>query len=231
VRLSLPLVHSDESFLYLRYDKQQKLNGLVFLHRISDSRLTGQFGRNLGMFERLCGSENYGNVVVLTTNWDRVAKEEGLAVRREATLMEFVGGGAKFMRHEFGNMETARDVLEHIFTLRPTYIAIQKEMRVEGKILEETTAGSVRRDEIEQLIAKHKEDAENLQEEMKMIPAENVAERQELRKEWEGLNEWLTRLEKERLALWEGLDPAKQVQGPFVLRRVRCDPGTASPAW
>jgi len=93
------------------------------------------------MFERLCGSENYGNVVVLTTNWDRVAKEEGLAVRREAALMEFVGGGAKFMRHEFGNMETARDVLEHIFTLQPTYIAIQKEIRVEGKILEGLNPG------------------------------------------------------------------------------------------
>jgi len=169
------------------------------------------------MFKGLCGSENYKNVVLSTTNWDRVVnKEEG--DRREVELMkvffkELVGGGAKFMRHEFGNMETARDVLEHIFTLRPTDFAIQKEMRVEGKVLEETTAGSVHRDEIEQLIAKHREDVANLREEMKMIPAEKVVDSQAMRKEAEQLDEKLARIEKERLALREGLD-TKQAQGP-----------------
>ena len=71
MRLSLPLVQFDESFVY---DKQ-KLNGLVFLQRISDPRYGGQSGRNLTMFKGLCGSENYENVVVLTINWDRVSKE------------------------------------------------------------------------------------------------------------------------------------------------------------
>ena len=179
------------------------------------------------MFKGLCGSENYENVVVLTTNWDRVVnKEEGNG--REAELKnvvfkELVDGGAKFMRHKFGNMKTARDVLEHIFTLRPTDIAIQKEIRVEGKILGETSAGSVRRGEIEQLLARHEEEMGNPREEMKMIQPENVAERQEPRKEWEGLNERLTRLEKERLALREGLDPAKQVQGPFVPKQPKTE--------
>jgi len=168
------------------------------------------------MFKGLCGSENYKNVVVSTTNWDRVVnKEEGDS--REAELKnvvfkELVDGGARFMRHKFGNMETARDVLGHIFTLLPTHIAIQKEMRVEGKVLEETTAGSVHRDEIEQLIAKHREDVANLREEMKTIPAEKVVDSQAMRKEAEQLNEKLARFEKERLAMREGLD-TKQ---PFV---------------
>ena len=35
-------------------------------------------------------------------------------------------------------METARDVLGHISTLLPKHVAIQKEIGVEGKILEET---------------------------------------------------------------------------------------------
>jgi len=34
-------------------------------------------------------------------------------------------------------METARDVLGHISTLLPKHIAIQNEIGVEGKILEE----------------------------------------------------------------------------------------------
>jgi len=168
------------------------------------------------MFKGLCGSENYKNVVVSTTNWDRVVnKEEG--DRREAELMkmvfkELVDGGAKFMRHKFGNMETARDVLEHIFTLQPTDLAIQKEIRVEGKILEETAAGSVHRDEIEQLLARHKEEVGNLREEMKKIPGENVVASRALKKEEEQLNERLARIEKERLTLREGLDLAKKQQ-------------------
>jgi len=168
------------------------------------------------MFKGLCGSENYENVVVLTTNWDRVVnKEEGdgrEAELKNVVFKELVDGGAKFMRHKFGNMKTARDVLEHIFTLLPTHIAIQKEIRVEGKVLEDTAAGSVHRDEIEQMIAKHKEELASLRQEMKANQAENAAERQELKKGLEQLNEKLERREKERLELKEGLEPTRKQQ-------------------
>jgi len=48
--------------------KKRKLNGLMYyLQRISDPRFSGRSVRNLRMFKGLCGSENYKNVVVLTT--------------------------------------------------------------------------------------------------------------------------------------------------------------------
>src|SRR6266498_2552244 len=131
--------------------------------------------------------ENYKNVVVLTTYWDRIAtQKEGL--KREEQLKtrffkELVDGGAHFMRHERGNMETGHKVLGHIFTLLPTNVRIQEEIRKEGKSLEATAAGSVHSQEIERMIAKQKEVVAGIQEEIKAIQANNTAEREAMKEE------------------------------------------------
>ncbi|KAF5344097.1 hypothetical protein D9758_008875 [Tetrapyrgos nigripes] len=109
-------------FLLEEYDKDRKINGLVYLHRISDTRFGGQASHNLKLFKSLCGRDNFKNVVALTTFWDRVDDETGR--RREAELKakfmkDLVEGGAHFMRHD-RSMEGDRKVLKHILTLAST---------------------------------------------------------------------------------------------------------------
>ena len=188
----------------------------MYLQRISDPRFGGQSGRNLRMFKGLCGSENYKNVVVLTTFWDRIGSEVD-GVKREEQLKakffkELVAGGAQFMRHQRGNMEMGRKVLDHLYTLLPTNVRIQEEIRVEGKPLVETAAGSVHSEEIERMITKHKDEMTALQEEMKTIHANNAAERAAMKEELDRVRKHLKRQEEERLALKKGLDEARECQ-------------------
>ncbi|KAJ6536247.1 P-loop containing nucleoside triphosphate hydrolase protein, partial [Mycena capillaripes] len=155
-------------FLLKEYDQKRKLNGLIYLQRISDPRFGGQSGRNLKIFRELCGTDSYKNVVVMTTFWDQVDETKGGT--REAQLKAkffkpFVDGGARFMRHNL-TIESAHAVLEHVHTLVPTNVGIVNEIRIEGKKLEDTAAGSVRREEVDQLIAKHKEVVAELQAQM-----------------------------------------------------------------
>lgn len=68
-----------------RFINGKKFKGIIYLHRITDPRIGGVAARNLRMFKQLCGPSALGNVVVVTTLWDRIKEEEGM--RREQDLM------------------------------------------------------------------------------------------------------------------------------------------------
>ncbi|KAJ6537016.1 P-loop containing nucleoside triphosphate hydrolase protein, partial [Mycena capillaripes] len=186
-------------FLLKEYDEKRKLNGLIYLQRISDPRFGGQSVRNLRMFRELCGTDCYKNVVVLTTFWDEVNETQG--AMREAQLKSkffkaLVDGGARFMRHDH-TIESARTVLEHVQTLVPTNVGIVNEIRVEGKKLEDTAAGSVRREEVDHLIARYKEDVAKLQAQMSAMQQSDLQATRELQDERAEMQEQLARFERE----------------------------------
>ncbi|KAJ7876309.1 hypothetical protein B0H14DRAFT_2200783, partial [Mycena olivaceomarginata] len=92
----------------------------------------------------LCGTDSYKNVVVMTTFWDQVNETKGAtheAQLKSKFFKAFVDGGTRFMRHDL-TIESACAVLEHVHTLIPTNLGIVNEIRVEGKKLEDTAAGS-----------------------------------------------------------------------------------------
>lgn len=161
------------------------------------------------MFQKLCGTETYKNVVVLTTFWDQVGDEVG-GKREEQLQSKFfksvVDGGAHFMRHD-RTLDSAGAVLSYVFAeLAPVTTRIQIEMGKEGKTLVDTAAGSVQQEEIERVIAQHKQEVSSLMAEMETIKESNTAARRELEEERAKLQEQLTRWETERVALKAGLD-------------------------
>ncbi|KAJ7780608.1 P-loop containing nucleoside triphosphate hydrolase protein [Mycena maculata] len=200
------------NFLVGEYDKDRKLNGLIYFQRISDPRFGGQAGSNLRMFKKLCGEEPFKNVVVVTTFWDRVASEQEGSKREEELKSKFfrdlVGGGARFMRHD-RTAESAQKVLGHIFTLVPTNVQIQEEIRVQGKSLEDTAAGSMRREEVEEIMARHKQEVADLKAEMATIRRNDEEARRELEAERDKLQQELARWQSEISVLKKGLDDEK----------------------
>ena len=189
-----------------------KLNGLVYLQRISDPRFSGQSGHNLRMFRGLCGAEAFKNVVVLTTFWDQVSMSEG--IRRETQLksiffQDLVTGEACFMRHDH-KVESTLPVLKHISTLAPTITQIQRDIREKGNSLEDTTAGSVLRGKAEIIIAKYREEVADLKVQLGMITNSGEEMKRELREERAELQEKLARWDQERSELKKGLAEAKK---------------------
>lgn len=59
-------------WLVKSYKLGVRLNGIIYLHRITDLRLGGSAVRGLNVFKAMCGADNYHGVTMATTFWDKV---------------------------------------------------------------------------------------------------------------------------------------------------------------
>jgi hypothetical protein len=58
------------------YRAGQRLNGLIYLHPINVNRTRGSEARNLRMFKKLCGEDNFANVILGLTYCDQEQDQE-----------------------------------------------------------------------------------------------------------------------------------------------------------
>lgn len=121
-------------------------SGIIYLHSISDVRMTGSSMANIRMFRALCGDENFSKLVLATTKWENTKKED--AETRHTVLSSpdgywspFIAGGSKVRRLK-NTKKSANALLEEVLGLnRHTFAPrIQQEM-MEGKPIRDTEAG------------------------------------------------------------------------------------------
>ncbi|KAE9368404.1 hypothetical protein N431DRAFT_381805 [Stipitochalara longipes BDJ] len=155
------------------YAKGLKLNGIVYLHRISDPRMSGSAMKNLNMFQKLCGTQSSPNVVLVTTMWKELQQQTGgiaAGERREEELKTkdlfwagMLNRGSKIMRHT-GDRKSAQAILSSILDARTKVtLDIQTEMVDEGLQLDQTTAGKYLKQDYADLMHKYKVEAEEMQ--------------------------------------------------------------------
>ncbi|KAG9317983.1 P-loop containing nucleoside triphosphate hydrolase protein [Chiua virens] len=98
-----------------------RLAGIIYLHRITDSRMCGSAYKNLSMFGRLCGDIPLPRVHLITTMWD-IVKNRNMAERREAELKRdfwrpLLDGGAEAFR--FNNRPgSAQAIIEPLLGMK-----------------------------------------------------------------------------------------------------------------
>lgn len=131
-------------YLAVAYKQEMKLSGIIYLHPISDNRVTHHTTKNLEMFRKLTGEKNLKNVTLATTMWDKVSEEEGL--RREDELRSkfwklLVAMGARTARHHGGDPGCARRISSALLGNRPFYLQLQEEIGRDNKALRDTAAG------------------------------------------------------------------------------------------
>lgn len=203
------------SFLEARYkDGKKTLNGIIYLHRITDPRMGGISTRNLRMFRQLCGSDSLKNVVIVTTRWDTADADE--AITRENELMTnqnffqpLVSKGARFLRHN-ASKESAYQIMKQLLDKDPIPLQIQVEL-ANGKALNETAAGSELNAQMNALIEKHKAEIQEMRKEMrKAIAEKDESWKQELEQEREKRQELLAKWNSEKQRLEEGLDSVRK---------------------
>lgn len=149
-------VLKDVSFwLSKAYAEDIKLTGIIYLHRISDTRMGGVALKDLSMFKKLCGESSFASVALVTTFWEDVIPRVG--ERRETELRntdEFYGTMLRqvsvMLRHE-NSENSARSVIAYLVGRGTTTVLhIQRELG-DGKQLDETAAGAaLEKDMIEQ---------------------------------------------------------------------------------
>ena len=89
------------------------LGGVIYLHDISQDRLSNTALQNLETFNLFYGTATLDKVVLVTTKWSRLSESDGS--RREAELRDvhwnpIVEKGSQ-LRRFLGNQESAWDIL------------------------------------------------------------------------------------------------------------------------
>jgi hypothetical protein len=114
------------------------LNGIIYLHWITDIRLRGSAMRNLRLFKQLCGEDGLRAAVFATT---RVSKDEGLACETKILTSPFLWGGRAFRQDK--GLQSAAKIVDYLISTRssPVVLGIQREMVEEARSLDQTAAG------------------------------------------------------------------------------------------
>ncbi|KAF5354514.1 hypothetical protein D9757_013409 [Collybiopsis confluens] len=126
-------------FLIAEYKVNRLLTGILYFHRISDVRMGGAAKRNLAMFQKLCGSNAFKNVAIVTTRWDK--EEESIALarynelsRKPQLFQPILEGGTEIVNERKHMVETAagaelhRDIMEQVEAHQKELAELMEEM-------------------------------------------------------------------------------------------------------
>lgn len=128
-----------------------KIAGILYLHRISDNRVSGSAARNLKLLESICGLDAAPRMFLVTTMWESIEGDKSEALRRESELVakkqfwgRFVEHGSQAKRWR-GSDSSALLIVDDLISLGDATgckpLLIQKELVEQGKALRATTAG------------------------------------------------------------------------------------------
>lgn len=172
-------------FLALLLTKNARLAGIIYTHRISDPRMSGSATKNLRLFKRICGQTNYRHVALATTMWSEDSGEKAVQKQRVDQLRhdfwaDMVDGGCLVKKHR-GDKASALDILRKVVetgapSRRPITLALQRELVVEGKTLDETAAGQLLLEEIRGEGERASRDLADLQSNLKQAEADSDAD-------------------------------------------------------
>jgi hypothetical protein len=155
-----------------RYKEKVLLAGVIYMHRISDIRMGGTSKRNFTIFRKLCGENALKNVVIVTTMWGKVDKEEAEDRERELQnkggyFKDALERGAKMFRHEHPeDPNSANEILRLIIGNHPLPLLIQEELIDQEKPLVETSAGEVVYRELVMKVEKHEKKIRSIQQQL-----------------------------------------------------------------
>ncbi|OTA75563.1 hypothetical protein M434DRAFT_39029 [Hypoxylon sp. CO27-5] len=222
-----------------------KLSGIIYLHRINQPRMQGSARRNVKLFEDLCGDNALKNVILVTTMWDILGTDEGLAEEREKQLRSkreywgyMVDKGSEIFRHN-NSEQSALKVIEHIVKKNSRVVLnVQNEMVNGCQPLNKTTVGrgvqellaeqnakfSVELRTIQSDLAQAlREQNEEMVEIMRELREEHTRNIQEVRKSQMKLNATIQQIQEEKYAKIERqLQEMSLQRVPLLSPRLDC---------
>lgn len=145
-----------------------KLSGLVYLHRITDSRLQGSGLRSLEVLKAMCGHHCYHSIVMVTTRWDEVNGSVGCdhqaeLVNNTAFWGDIIASGGRVMPLLWSNA-SALAIIDHILANpRRLTLNIQLELASGNTSLYDTTAGRIVYEEYRKLELQWDKEIQDLQ--------------------------------------------------------------------
>lgn len=150
------------------YNDGSLLSGIIYLHRISDTRMDGASMKNLRMFRKLCGVNNLHKVILATTMWEKVSIAEG--EMREAELKndfwrDMIAVGSTVAKVSNRPLDSTK-LVKRFLDQSTMVLKLQEELS-SGKALMQTEAGAAINEDIEKIRLQYGRDLENKMQEMR----------------------------------------------------------------
>lgn len=152
------------AFLKKSYECSIHLNGMIYLHRISDPGMQGSSVKSLGMFKSLVGDNACKNVMLATTRWEGVVAKDAEASETELINDTRFWGilkqkGCQIRRHT-NTRDSAHKLVSFFINNSQSKVVlkIQKELVLGQKELIDTAAGKISKGEIEAQLRKQREE-------------------------------------------------------------------------
>ncbi|CAL1717190.1 unnamed protein product [Somion occarium] len=192
------------AYLERIYREGRKLHGIIYMHRITDRKMTGTSRKNMNIFREICGYDALVNVCITTNMWNVVDPIVG-ATREEELKSDsmmfqpLLAKGAQMLRH-FGTRESAMKIIDFLVrNTSPRPLLIQRELVEVRKDMTDTSAAQ----EIDREVAlerqKYRKELDELKERMAAALKEGDLETHgELKSDTELVKERIQQLEKSR---------------------------------
>jgi len=133
------------NLLSTQYILGLKLKGIVYLHRITDNRMSGSAVKNLELFTKLVGDEALSNVVLVTTMWGNILDEHEANQRdselRDEFWCDMIEKGSSASRFD-GTKASAEGILAQLLGKKDVILKVQHELVDQEKKLNQTAAGA-----------------------------------------------------------------------------------------
>lgn len=142
------------------------MNGVLYFHSISSDGI----GNETTKFKKLCGSDAFENVAIVTTRWNEEEKATAyahLVKLGEEPFKEILDGGGEIFRHD-RSAQSVKEILTHLVSKDAVSLLIQREIVLEHKKLAETAVGEELKREIMRQVEKLKEKREKTHEDPTM---------------------------------------------------------------
>ncbi|KAJ2915307.1 hypothetical protein MD484_g5110, partial [Candolleomyces efflorescens] len=149
--------------LSFSYDNKTKIAGLIYLHNITQKKMSGSTRLNYEVFHRICGEAAMERVVMTTTHWDSILPTSGEDRERELEVFwkDILSEGAQLMRIQDPYSDSHR-IVDHILRLHAGRVAIQiqEELVDMDKRIPRTEAGKLLRLTMQEFLETQNKDAD-----------------------------------------------------------------------
>lgn len=194
-------------WLEKRYRWHVKLSGIIYMHRITDNRVSGSVCKNFDLFNRLCGDGAVKRIRLVTSMWD-IANMS--AARRRASELQasfwkpLIDEGAQY--REFQNTrESAWGIIRDAIG-ESKAVLLQEELVDAKRRLNETSAAQAIYSRFQRLLKEQRDSLEQLAEEAKSQQDPVLARE---------LEEESRKIEAQLQKTWEQME---QMKIPFLRR-------------
>ncbi|KAH7334358.1 P-loop containing nucleoside triphosphate hydrolase protein [Rhizoctonia solani] len=194
------------SELYESAQHKPHIHGVLYVHRITDNRMTGSSITNLRVFRKLIGPHVFKNLVFVTNRW--TAPPDPKHIKFEDELVhddQYFGraikagarGGVDYRILEGSSCSQAqRTLLDLFLEYDPELLQIQRDLIDENKAIGDTEAGQVVFEDLNRFKEDIRKEVENLRQELSELKGDDDC-KEEIENEETGLMRRLADAEKQ----------------------------------